>query len=119
MAEPTRREKIILGLRLAFALTQDEAENMLRQYNVDLTRAMQADINTMAEPKVWAGPLKWWRKGRDAALSVVCEDILPAIQAEREYDEKGYRRHGQPVRGQDERHRPPARAEDRGGEADR
>lgn len=80
-----------MGLRLAIALTEEEAENMLRQYNVDVARAMQADINTMAEPKVWAGPLKWWRKGRDAALTVVCEDILLAIRADKEYDEKGHK----------------------------
>lgn len=92
MAEPTRYEKIVIGLRLAFALTEEEAQNMLRQYNVDLLRAVQADINTMPEPKVWAGPLKWWRRGRNAALEIVCEDILPAIQADREFDERGHKR---------------------------
>lgn len=118
-SEPTRHEKLVMGLRVTFALTEDEAENMLRQYRVDVVRAMQVDINELPEPKVWAAPLKWWRKGRDAALSVLCEDILSAIQAAREYDEKGHKIHGEPVRGPHECHRPSARAEDRGGAADR
>jgi hypothetical protein len=80
-----------MGLRLAFALSEEEAKNMLRQYNVDVARAMQADINEMAEPRVWAGPLKWWRRGRDTALVVVCEDILAAIKADKEFNEKGHR----------------------------
>lgn len=80
-----------MGLRLAFALTEEEAENMLRQYNVDVAREMQVDINAMIEPRVWAAPLKWWRRGRDTALVVVCEDILAATQADKEFNEKGYK----------------------------
>lgn len=119
MAEPTRREKIILSLRLAFALSEEEAEHMLRMYDVDLTRAMQVEINELPEPKVWSAPLKWWRKGRNAALEVVTEDILRTAIADRDYDEKGHRLHGKSVRGPHERHRPSAGAEDRGGAADR
>lgn len=91
MAEPSRRNKIVMGLRLAFALTEEEAEHMLRMYTVDLTRGMQAEINTLPEPKVWSAPLKWWRKGRDAALEVVTEDILRTAVADREFDKKGHK----------------------------
>lgn len=91
MTEPSRREKILLGLRLAFALTEEEAEHMLRMHDTDVARHVQAEINQMAEPKVWSAPLKWWRKGRDAALSVVCEDVFRADQANKEFDEKGHK----------------------------
>lgn len=91
VSEPTRREKILIGLRLAFALTEEEAEHLLRMHDTDMARAAQVEINELPEPKVWSAPLKWWRKGRDAALSVIAEDVLRADLANKEFDEKGHK----------------------------
>jgi len=81
-----------MGLRLAFALTEEEAEHMLNMHDTDVARAMHVEINEMPEPKVWSAPLKWWRKGRDAALSVVTQDILRvSLHDQDHYDRKGHK----------------------------
>lgn len=90
--EPTRREKILLGLRLAFALDEEEAENLLRMHDTDVARQTQVEIYELREPEVWALPLKWWRRGRDAALCVLARDVLDADLANRGFDEKGHKR---------------------------
>jgi hypothetical protein len=81
-----------MGLMLAFALSREEAEHMLRVHNVDVARKTWRSINELPEPKVWAKPLRWWRRGKDAALSVVCSDILSTSIADHEFSEKGHKR---------------------------
>lgn len=90
-SEPTRREKLVMGLRLAFALTEEEAEHMLCMHDTDVARHVVAEVNQMAEPRVWALPLKWWRRGRDATLAVVAEDVMRADQENRNYDRRGHK----------------------------
>jgi hypothetical protein len=89
--EPSRREKILIGLRLAFALTEQEAEHMLGMYNVELARETREEILALPEPKVWAAPLKWWRRGRDAALGRVCSEVFDTTMTDKIYNEKGHR----------------------------
>lgn len=81
-----------MGLMLAWALTREEAEHMLRAYNTDVARKTWRDINALPEPKVWSKPLRWWRRGKNEALSVVCSDILATSIADHEYSEKGHKR---------------------------
>ncbi len=90
MAEPSRREKIIIGLRLAFALTEQEAEHMLGMFLVETAHETRGEILALPEPKVWSAPLKWWRRGRDAALSRVCSEVLSTVETDRVYNEKGH-----------------------------
>jgi hypothetical protein len=80
-----------MGLRLAFALSEEEAEHMLCMYNVELAHETREEILALPEPKVWSAPLKWWRRGRDTALSRVCSEVLRTIETDQVYNEKGHR----------------------------